>query len=234
MPAAASIISRMKLLEADDALYLEPERPARSAVVWLHGAGTDARVFLSFARHLPLARTLAVRWIFPQAPVRAIDMYGGTRLRAWCNFKNLTRSEDQDEAGLRESGRRIEGYIRTQNQAGIPSERIAIGGFSQGGAMALHVGLRVAEALAGIVALSCYLPIYTTVPAERSRAALGTSILMCHGTLDTVLPSHMGSLARDYLRALGYPVKWQEYAMQHELCAEEIQLIGQWLEQQLG
>jgi phospholipase/carboxylesterase len=224
----------MKLLETEEALYLEPERPARRAIVWLHGAGTDARVFLSFARHLPLVQSLAVRWVFPQAPVRAIEMYGGTRLRAWCNFKNMTHSEDQDEVGLRESGRRIEAYIRAQNDAGIPSEHIVIGGFSQGGAMALHVGLRVAEPLAGIVALSCYLPIYFKVPAERSRAAVGTPILMCHGMLDTVLPPHMGSLARDYLRALGYPVKWQEYPIQHDLCAEEIQVIGGWLEQQLG
>lgn len=225
---------RMKLLETEEALYLEPERPARTAVVWLHGAGTDARAFLSFARHLPLAQSLAVRWIFPQAPVRAIDMYGGTRLRAWCNFRNMTRTEDQDEAGVRESGRRIEGYIQAQNRIGIASERIVIGGFSQGGAMALHVGLRVAQPLAGIIGLSCYLPIYPTVPSERSTAAIGTPILMCHGTLDTVLPLSMGSLARDYLRALGYPVEWRDYPLQHELCAEEIQLISDWLEQQLG
>jgi phospholipase/carboxylesterase len=224
----------MKLVETDDALYLEPERPARSAVVWLHGAGTDARVFLSFAKHLPLSPSLAVRWVFPQAPVRAIEMYGGTRLRAWCNFRNMTRTEDQDAAGVRESGQRIDGYIRAQHAAGIPSERMVIGGFSQGGAMALHVGLRVAEPLAGIIGLSCYLPIYPTVPTERSAAAIGTPILMCHGSIDTVLPMQMGSLARDYLGALGYPVEWHEYAMQHELCSEEIEAIGQWLEQQLG
>lgn len=224
----------MKLLETEEALYLEPERPARSAVIWLHGAGTDARVFLSFARHLPLAQSLAVRWVFPQAPIRSIEMYGGTKLRAWCNFRNMTRTEDQDEAGVRESGGRIETFIHAQNDAGIASDRIVIGGFSQGGAMALHVGLRVAQPLAGIVALSCYLPIYPTVPAERSAAAIGTPILMCHGTLDNVLPLQMGSLARDYLRALGYPVEWHDYPIQHDLCSEEIQLIGHWLEQQLG
>jgi phospholipase/carboxylesterase len=224
----------MNLKESPEAVVLEPRHPATASVVWLHGVGADGHDFVPLVPKLKLPASLAVRFVFPHAPVRPITMYGGTRQRAWCDFVNLTRSDLQDEAGIRDSERRIRAVIRQEIGAGIPANRIVLAGFSQGGAMALHVGLRYPERLAGLLPISTYLPLHTKVAEERNAANADVPILMCHGSFDAVLPMPMGSMARDYLRALGYPVEWRDYPIQHELCTEEIDLISLWLTQRLG
>jgi phospholipase/carboxylesterase len=223
----------MNLKESPEAVVLEPQDPAVASVIWLHGVGADGHDFVPLVPDLGLPPLPAVRFVFPHAPVRPITMHGGTRMRAWCDFRNLNRSDQQDENGIRDSERRIRGLIRQEINTGVAANRIVVAGFSQGGALALQVALRYPERLAGLLALSAYMPLHTTVAQERSAANADLPILMCHGAFDTVLPIPLGAMARDYLRALGYPVEWHDYPVQHELCAEEIEAIGRWLQERL-
>jgi phospholipase/carboxylesterase len=221
----------MKEIESEDEVRLEPDAPAQACVIWLHGLGADGYDFVPIAPELGL--NLPVRFIFPHAAARPVTINGGMRMRAWYDILGLGGKHPQDEAGIRDSAARVQKLIEAQVAAGIPCERIVLAGFSQGGAIALHAGLRQPQALAGILALSTYLPLAEKLPAELSAAGRATPVLICHGSHDNVVPLFMGTGTRDILRQLDHEPEWREYPMQHQVCGEEIADIAAWLRARL-
>jgi phospholipase/carboxylesterase len=221
----------MKIEETEQAVTLEPAAAAQAAVIWLHGLGADGRDFVPVVDELDLPAGLAVRFVFPHAPVRPVSINNGMRMRAWYDISPDMRR--QDEAGIRESARTVEAFLQREIDSGIPAERIVLAGFSQGGAIALHTGLRYPQRLAGLLALSTYLPLPEQYAAEARPERKDTPILMCHGQHDPMLPLQLGAWSRDALQAGGFSVDWREYPMQHNVCAEEIADIGAWLRARL-
>ena len=224
----------MKTIESSTAVQLEPDAPANASVIWLHGLGADGGDFVPLVPELRLPAAISARFIFPHAPVRPITINGGMRMRGWYDIVSLTRSDQQDDAGIRASAALVQDLIEREAAAGVPRRRIVLAGFSQGGAIALHAGLRQAEALAGILALSTYLPLHTTIFSELTAAGRATPILMCHGLHDNVVPLSLGSSSRDGLRQLGCQVEWRDYPMQHQVCPEEIAEIATWMRARLA
>ena len=220
--------------ESLDAVVLAPATAATAAVIWLHGLGADGNDFVPIVPELRLPAGMAVRFVFPHAPVRPVTINNGMRMRAWYDILDLTPGGPQDDAGIRDSAAILAGFIQRERDSGIDANRIVVAGFSQGGAIALHEALRHPERLAGVMALSTYLPLRTTLAAEASKANRDIPILMCHGSFDPVLPLQLGSSSRDLLRAEGYVVDWKEYPMQHQVCLEEIHDISAWLRARLG
>ena len=218
-----------RMQETADAVVLAPAAPASASVIWLHGLGADGHDFVPIVPELKLPPSPGVRFVFPHASVRPVTLNMGMHMRAWYDIKTLTAEGRVDEAGLRESLARVGELIATERALGIAAERIVIAGFSQGAAVALHAALRHPEPLAGVLALSCYLPLQATLAAELSESNKRAPILMCHGQLDPVLPLALGVMACNWLRAAGYRVEWKEYPMQHQVCLPEIQDISAWL-----
>ncbi len=216
--------------EFDDRVVLEPGAGIApdACVIWLHGLGADGHDFVPVVAELQLPDGSTPRFVFPHAPVRPVTLNGGMRMRAWYDILGLSGAAAQDEAGIRESARRIERHIRRESEAGIEASRIVVAGFSQGGALALHTALRHPEPLAGVLALSTYLPLQAAL-GEASGANRRTPILMCHGLYDPVIAIAGAERSRDLLRAHGYTVEWRQYPMEHQVCAEEIAAISQWL-----
>tara|TARA_R110000868_G_scaffold158036_3_gene385824 strand:- start:80514 stop:81167 length:654 start_codon:yes stop_codon:yes gene_type:complete len=199
------------------------------AVIWLHGLGADGHDFVPIVDTLQL-HDKAIRFVFPHAPVQAVTINGGAEMRAWYDILGLDRDSNQDEIGVRESEQLISTLIDEQIEAGIAAENISIAGFSQGGAMALHIGLRYPKKLAGIIALSTYLPLADHVETDRSDANQNIPIFMAHGFSDAVLPFSFAELSRDRLQDLGYTIDWHEYKMGHEVCGDEIGDLSSWLQ----
>jgi phospholipase/carboxylesterase len=224
----------MKILESAATIQLEPAEPANAAVIWLHGLGADGNDFVPLVPELRLPKRIAARFIFPHGPVRPVTLNGGMPMRAWYDIVALTRAGRQDDAGIRASAATVQQLIEREVAAGMPRDHIVLAGFSQGGAIALHAGLRQAEPLAGVLALSTYLPLEQSVLAELTAAGRTTPILMCHGRYDNVVQMALGSAGCDGLRQLGCKVEWKEYPMQHEVCAEEIDAVSQWLQARLA
>lgn len=222
----------MKLIETDSAVTVEPAQAARGCVIWMHGLGADGHDFVPIVREL--GALPALRFVFPHAPVRPVTLNNGYAMRAWYDIVSLDRRGRQDEAGIAASARRIRALIEDQNAQGIASTRIVLAGFSQGGAMALHTALRHPERLAGLMALSTYLPLADRLAAEAHAANRELPILMCHGEYDTVLPLDYGQWSREHLEAQGYRVEWHAYPMAHEVCGEQIARMGDWLRDVLG
>ena len=202
-------------------------RPAR-AVIWLHGLGADGHDFEPIVPELGLPASRPVRFVFPHAPVRPVTLNLGIRMRAWYDILQLGGGAE-DEAGIRGAQRLLEELVSRENQRGIPHDRIVLAGFSQGGAIALQTALRQAERLAGVMALSTYLPLSRTVENERAAANGGLPIFMAHGQHDNMIPIDRAILSRDALKSLGYAVEWREYPMPHAVCAEEIADIAAFL-----
>jgi phospholipase/carboxylesterase len=215
--------------ETADAVVLAPATQASASVIWLHGLGADGHDFVPIVPELKLPASLGIRFVFPHAAVRAVTLNMGMRMRAWYDIKTLTAEGRADETGLRESIGRLDALIAAERALGIESRRIVVAGFSQGGAVALHGALRHPEALGGVLALSCYLPLQAVLANELAEANRQTPILMCHGQHDPVLPLALGVAACNWLRAAGYRVEWKEYPMQHQVCLPEIQDIAAWL-----
>jgi phospholipase/carboxylesterase len=215
--------------ETEDEVVLPGRGTATACVIWLHGLGADGYDFVPLVPELQLPQTLGVRFVFPHAPVRPVTINSGFAMRAWYDIKALSAGAEQDEPGIRASATLVADYIRRECASGIETRRIVIAGFSQGGAVALHAALRYAEPLAGVLALSSYLPLHGSVATEASSANRRLPILMCHGREDPVLPMSLAELSRDTLVALGYAVAWKEYTMRHEVCREEIADIAAWL-----
>jgi len=203
----------------------------RYSVIWLHGLGADGHDFAPIVPELVAADWPALRFVFPHAPVQPVTVNGGMPMRAWYDIVGFDLLARQDEAGVRASINAVEALIARENERGVPDERIVLAGFSQGGAIALAAGLRHTKRLAGIVALSTYLPIADTLAAERSAANANVPIFQAHGTFDPVVSPPRGSDSRDLLQRLGYRVEWHAYPMAHAVCAEEIADLRAWLGQ---
>jgi phospholipase/carboxylesterase len=200
------------------------------AIIWLHGLGADGGDFAPIVPELVRPNWPAIRFVFPHAPVQPVTINGGMRMRAWYDILGLEIAQRQDERGVRRSVAMVARLIEREVARGVPSERIFIAGFSQGGAIALAAGLRHADRLAGVIALSTYLPIAELSEAEASAANKGLPIFMGHGNLDPVVGHALGLMSAEFLRKLGYPVDWHSYPMPHSVCAEEISDLSRWLE----
>jgi phospholipase/carboxylesterase len=199
------------------------------SVIWLHGLGADGHDFEPAVPALAPAGARALRFVFPHAPVRAVTLNGGARMRAWYDIRGFERYAAQDESGVRDSDGAIRALIRRENERGIATERIVLAGFSQGGAMALFTGTRLAQQLAGIIGLSCYLLLASSFAAERHAANQTTPIFLAHGSYDAVVDPRLGDETRALLQAHAYPVEWHSYPMPHAVCAEEIAAIAAFL-----
>ncbi|WP_455208110.1 alpha/beta hydrolase [Kaarinaea lacus] len=200
-------------------------------VIWLHGLGADGHDFSPIVPQLNLHDGPGIRFIFPHAPTQPVTINGGYVMRAWYDIIAPDLTARQDQAGILKSAELINEIIQDQVRQGIKNDKIILAGFSQGGAMALHIGLRGTEKPGGILALSCYLPLTDelAVPAATQNHKL--PIFMAHGSYDPIVPIKAGQASRDMLTKLGYQVTWKDYAMEHSVCAEEVIDISHWLKQ---
>ena len=218
-----------KLLET---IEVETGKNPAAAVIWMHGLGADGNDFVPVVNELGLGGAPAVRFVFPHAPMRAVTINNGYVMRAWydVSLDDLEgRSRRADENGVRASQAAIGKLIAREAEKGISFKNIVLAGFSQGGAVALQTGLRYPQQLAGVLALSTYLPLAESLPQEGTPANKATPIFMAHGTFDPVVPLVMGAGSMTLLTGLGYTVEWHQYPMQHSVCAQEIQDTGAWL-----
>ena len=208
------------------------DNPA-ATVIWMHGLGADGWDFVPIVRELEI-EDMALRFIFPHAPVRPVTINNGYEMRAWYDIAQSDIARVPDEAGIRESQRSIEAFIERERGRGVPPARIVLAGFSQGGVIALQTGLRYRERIAGIVALSTYLALEDSLEREAAGANRTTPIFMAHGTQDPVIPLQLGEASRQALAARGYEVEWHTYPMPHAVCAEEVEAIGDFLARVTG
>jgi len=209
---------------------LERETGARpdAAVIWLHGLGADGHDFEPLVPMLGLPPRLALRFIFPHAPLRPVTINMGMRMRAWYDVVSLGGGQE-DAAGIRASQDLLEALIARERTRGVSAQRIVLAGFSQGGAIALQTGLRHAERLGGIMALSTWLPLAASLEAERHAINRDLPIFMVHGTHDEMIGLDRAKQSRARLEALGYAPEWHQYPMGHAVCPEEIGAIADWL-----
>jgi phospholipase/carboxylesterase len=199
-----------------------------ASIIWLHGLGADGRDFEPIVPELGLPEALQARFIFPHAPVRAVTLNQGMRMRAWYDIFRLGGGPE-DEAGIRASQQLVETLIAAENRRGIPSRRIVLAGFSQGGAIALQTALRHSAALAGVLALSTYLPLHATLDKERTEPNRQVPLFMAHGLYDDVIPLARAEQSRKALADLGYAVQWHTYPMAHSVHPQEIGDIARFL-----
>jgi len=213
-------------------ITLESGKQPRHSIIWLHGLGADGQDFVPIVEKLSLP--VAVRFIFPHAPMRPVTINGGYVMRAWYDIADTAIDAQQDETGIRASQAEIEALIAQEMSRGIEHDNIILAGFSQGGAIALHTALRQTVPLGGVMALSTYLPLADRAPDELQTGIKITPVFMGHGHSDTVVPFGLGTASRDALIQLGYAVEWHEYAMQHSVCEQELRDIEVWLTGQLN
>jgi phospholipase/carboxylesterase len=206
------------------------------SILWLHGLGADGNDFAPIVPQLLRPGWPGLRFVFPHAPVRAVTINGGARMRAWYDIlafgNDFTRQEDA--AGVHASIAQVEALIAREGERGVPPSRVVLAGFSQGGAIALAAGLRRPIPLAGIVALSTYLPLAEASLADATPAGRATPAFMTHGSFDPVVPQRLGERSRDALHQLGMAIEWHSYPMQHQVCAEEIDALAGWLGQRFA
>jgi phospholipase/carboxylesterase len=200
-----------------------------ASVIILHGLGADGNDFAPICAELDLAAVGDVRFVLPHAPTRPVTINGGYVMRAWYDILGTDLVRREDEAGLRASLLEVQALIRQERERGIAANRIVLAGFSQGCAMALLTGLRHDERLAGLVGLSGYLPLAAATAAERHPANADVPIFQAHGRHDGIIAIQRAIESRDALVALGHPVEWHEYAMEHSVCIEEIADLNRWL-----
>jgi phospholipase/carboxylesterase len=211
-----------------DAIIIETQEQPDAAVIWLHGLGADGNDFVPIVEQLQLPSDYAIRFIFPNAPLRPITINQGYQMPGWYDISSLSIVEQEDEAGIRESSAILKQLCESQEASGIDAGRIVVAGFSQGGAIALHCGCRYPRPLAGIMALSTYLPLPDTLADEISEAAAETAIFMAHGRQDDVVAYDYAKQSMAQLETHSLEVHWHEYDMGHAVCLEEIQHIRQW------
>jgi phospholipase/carboxylesterase len=217
-----------------DCVELQTHSQPTASVIWLHGLGADGYDFVPVVKELEALGTPPARYVFPHAPQIPVTINGGYVMRAWYDILGTDLVRREDEAGLRRSQTQVEQLIAREVARGTPRQRIVLAGFSQGGAITLQTGLRQTEPLAGLVALSCYLPLAALFEAERAAGSTQVPVLLAHGTADPVVPLARGAAAREQLQALGQPVEWHEYPMPHSVCAEEIEHIAAFLQRVLA
>jgi len=207
-------------------LVIETSAEINASVIWLHGLGADGHDFAPIVDELGIAN---LRFILPHAPVRPVSINNGHAMPAWYDIYGLNHDSQQDESGIRETEANIVALIAHELSQGIPAQRIVLAGFSQGGAMALHTAIRYPHRLAGILALSTYLPLKSFLLADRNIANLDVPIFMAHGEFDNVITLATSQASKAALESAGYVINWHEYAMGHSVCAEEISDIRDFL-----
>ncbi len=216
-----------------DAVELQTGDAPTWSVVWLHGLGADGHDFEPIVPQLVRPGWPAIRFVFPHAPVRAVTINNGVRMRAWYDIKDFDLANRADEAGVEASILQVEALVAREVARGVPRSRILLAGFSQGGAVALAAGLRSAAPFAGLVALSTYLPLAHKAEATLAPGAASQPVFMAHGLHDPVVPYAAGEQSAALLRKLGFAVDWHRYPMPHAVCAEEIADLGDWMERAL-
>ncbi len=214
-------------------VIIEPPEPATACVIWLHGLGADGHDFEPVVPHLGRAVTAHTRFVFPHAPMRPVTVNGGQVMRAWYDILEMRLERHVDEAGVRDSEALLRALIDEQRETGLAADRIVLAGFSQGGAIALHTALRLAETTAGVLALSTYLPLAEQAVIEATDAGRAHEVFMGHGSLDPVVPMELAEQSVLALERLGLAVRLHRYRMEHALCAEELADIAAWLERRL-
>jgi len=217
-----------------DCVVVEPQGPHRASVIWLHGLGADGHDFEPIVPHLQLPRELGVRFVFPNAPRIPVSINGGMVMPAWYDIRDLDPRSRHDPEGIARTQRSVEALIAEEQRRGIPAERIVLVGFSQGGAMALHIGVRHADRIAGIVALSCYLVQRDALEQEASAANRDVPILWVHGSHDPMVTYDRGVASVRALEAAGWKVDFKTYPMMHEVCMEELEDIAAFLAARLA
>jgi len=209
-----------------DCLEHTPGEPALRSVIWMHGLGASGADFVPLVPHIDLPRT---RFVFPHAPHRPVTINGGYVMPAWYDILTMERGPGRESADdIRDAATQVEALIAREVARGVPHERIVLAGFSQGAAMALHVGLRQPEALAGIMVLSGYLVLEDTLAAEHDGANAATPVFFAHGRSDDVVPLALGRRAHEVVGG-GRPTEWHDYPMAHELCHDELRDLTAWL-----
>jgi phospholipase/carboxylesterase len=203
-----------------------------ASVIWMHGLGADGNDFVPIVERFKALQP-RVRFVFPHAPIRAVTVNGGARMRAWYDIATLNVSEYEDHAGINDSAALIGLLIARERDLGIPANHIVLAGFSQGGAMALHTGLRYPEPLGGIIALSSYLPLPNLFATERHLANQHTPIFIAHGLFDTVVPMMLAQTSKEQLEDLGHTTEWHSYPIVHSVSPEEIDDIYHFLKKVL-
>lgn len=221
------------MTEALSVIEIETGAEPLFSVIWLHGLGADGHDFEPIVPELNLGDTPAVRFIFPNAPKRPVTINGGMEMRAWYDIFISTAPGVETFKGnnehIKESAEQLLALIKQEQSRGIKPENIILAGFSQGGVIALYAGTRFEKPLAGIMALSTYMPMAETLKNELSAANQAIPIFMAHGFQDTTIPITVAKLSRATMETAGYETDWHEYAMAHSVCAEEIQDISEWL-----
>jgi phospholipase/carboxylesterase len=205
-----------------------------ASVVWLHGLGADGHDFEPLVPYLHWPGAPAIRYVFPHAPVRPVTLNGGMPMRAWYDILSLEGERGHDRAGFGQSIRQVAALLQREQDRGISPDRIVLAGFSQGGAIALQLGLRYPRRLAGLIGLSTYLLFADELADSRHEANRDTPVFLAHGTSDPMVPPAMGEDARRRLMALGLPLEWHTYPMPHSVCMEEVADIAAWLQNRLG
>ncbi len=214
----------------DPPLEIEVGLRPTASVIWLHGLGADGYDFEPIVPELGIPPNLSVRFVFPHAPYRPITINNGYVMRAWYDITEIAIDAEQDAVGIRDSETYLHALIAREQERGIVSRRIVLAGFSQGGAVALHTGLRYPYPLAGVLALSTYLPLHELVDSELNHGNLDVPIFMAHGMADDVVPFALGEASYHFLKALGAHVEWHGYPMRHAVMPQEIADIGHWLQ----
>jgi len=218
------------MTELLDCVVVEPgAETAAASIIWLHGLGADGHDFEAVVPLLGIPPEMNVRFLFPNAPAIPVTVNGGFVMPAWYDILGMDFDRVVDEEGVRRSAAHISDLIARERERGVPPEKIVLAGFSQGGAVALHLGLRYESRLAGILALSTYIACDGDLENERSETNEGIPIFQAHGTLDPMVAYGLGVRARERLTALGHEIEWHEYPMQHQVCPEEIDAVGSWL-----
>jgi phospholipase/carboxylesterase len=215
-------------------IELESAPNPSAAVIWLHGLGADGNDFAALVPELDLEGCPPIRFVFPHAPSIAVTLNGGYVMPAWYDILGANLVDRQDATGIQRSEQAVKALIENEVARGIAYHRIVLAGFSQGCAMALHTGLRLPHKLAGIIALSGYLPLADRFGNERMQANASTPVFMAHGTQDPVVVLARGENSRDALTAMGHPVQWHTYPMQHSVHPREVADISAFLKQVLG
>lgn len=214
--------------------FIEIGQPqADKCVIWLHGLGANGHDFEPIIPELNLPDDHNIRFIFPHAPQIAVTVNAGVVMPAWYDVYSMSFVNHEDEEGIRRSALQITQLIEHETKRGIHTSKIILAGFSQGGALALHTALRHPEPLAGVLALSTYLPLIKQFNDERHQVNQNISIMMCHGNFDPVVPFNLGKDSRYFLEQAGYSVDWHSYPMQHSLCEDQINDISQWIQKVL-
>lgn len=221
--------------ETEDGIVLSPPGPIQGSVVWLHGLGETANHAQLQVEGLNFSDELGVRFVLPQGRLRHIGRNNGKPVRCWCDIAR--REGDtiiEDESGIHQSAEVLGNLMEREEDAGIPTDRIVLAGFSQGGSIALHLGVRYPRPLAGIVLVSSFIALHGRMAAEASEANRSTPILLCHGRDDEVVPRSIAERSRDFLMRLGYPVDWKDYAAQHSMTVDLQRDLSSWIRSRLA